>query len=174
MALAAKRAGPDWICTVVARRRRWRYGGDMDSSPASFVSVRARPPREGDVVATDSHFELIDLGDNIIYGRTFDEWDNDDVARLSGALEALMERPAQLGFIMDLREMESITLSARYQTATFMKGNRGRIRATAVVVKDAKHRFTLQTLLRISGRKNVKAVLSSEEGLDHLRQMFGA
>ena len=110
----------------------------------------------------DSHF-TVEKRAGALYCVCTRDWDTPDVERLKTALQPLIDGDDKPRFVMDLLDMEEITLGARWLTSSWMRNNRGKVERTAVILRDSMQRFVLQTLLRVSGRTNVKACADQAE-----------
>jgi len=142
-----------------------------DGSEAGKATKESGAPEAlGPPTFEDSHFVIFGPQDGTIFARTFGDWDNGEVQRLFDHLQPKIDGAAELPrFVMDLRQKNEITMTARYRTAQIMKGNRGKIYRTAVIVRDFRQEFTLNTLLRVSGRKNVRALLRLDDAIAFVR-----
>jgi hypothetical protein len=60
---------------------------------------------------SDSNFDLVVVDEDVVWGRCRRSWENGDVHRLREALQPLIDG-GTTRFVMDLRVMEDITLSA--------------------------------------------------------------
>ncbi len=113
-------------------------------------------------LAEDPYFTIEDR-QGVFYCTCRHDWDVPDVERLIAVIQPLIESQENPRFVMNLVEMHDITLTARWRTSGWMRGNQGRVARTAVIMRDNMQRFVLQTLLRVSGRRNVRACATVEE-----------
>lgn|GEM_PF-1517402 len=119
----------------------------------------------GTTIAQDKQgaFDLTDVAGDVVVGRFLGDIDDAAMERFLKELLPLVDARPTMRMLMDVRAMKGLAMGARYRVASFMKAHKGRIRATAVVVRDPSQRFMLQVVLRVTGRMNVRAVTSTDE-----------